>query len=227
MKEQLKRLAELKATALSTGNDILFDESEKQAIELCWFDKEAGKYSQELYDEYYEYYQNCINLLELRDFIVNELTLSEPYDFSIRPDQETISYLLHDDKLKIMREIVDCDYDDEQMELIILSILEELSKEKREVDKMNNISFCIYLPEAHGFRTSSNGGNYAEYVDFKIDSGKYYIRYSSSGDGDIFPYPDWEQIAPDEFVRKMAQARAKEDEESRLFDSLLQSDVGV
>ena len=133
MKEQLKRLAELKATALSTGNDILFDESEKQAIELCWFDKEAGKYSQELYDEYYEYYQNCINLLELRDFIVNELTLSEPYDFSRRPDQETISYLMHEDKLKIMREIVDCEYNDEQMELIILSILEELSKEKRRI----------------------------------------------------------------------------------------------
>ncbi|MGI6078866.1 MAG: hypothetical protein ACOYCB_12070 [Fastidiosipilaceae bacterium] len=88
---------------------------------------------------------------------------------------------------------------------------------------MNNfeISFTVYLPEAHGFQTGSNNGNYAEYVDFKIDSGKYYIRYSTSGDGDIFPYPNWEQVTPDEFAQKIAQARAKEDEESRLLSSLL------
>jgi hypothetical protein len=59
---ELKKLAELKATMLIAGRDI--DQIEKQAIELCWLDKEAGKYSQELYDEHYEYYQNCINLLE-------------------------------------------------------------------------------------------------------------------------------------------------------------------
>ena len=85
----------------------------------------------------------------------------------------------------------------------------------------NEISFCVYLPEAHGFQTGGNNGNYAEYMEFKVDSGECFVRYSTSGDGDIFPYPNWEQIAPDEFVQKMALARAKEEEEYRLLDSLL------
>ena len=61
---ELKKLAESKATAIYNENNMVFETIEKQAIELCWLDKEAGKYSQELYDEYYKHYQNCVNLLE-------------------------------------------------------------------------------------------------------------------------------------------------------------------
>ena len=66
-KFELKKLAELKATALNTGNDILFDESESRAIELCWIrrpEMESDLFSQEAYDEYYAYYQECVNHLE-------------------------------------------------------------------------------------------------------------------------------------------------------------------
>jgi len=67
-------------------------------------------------------------------------------------------------------------------------------------------SFCVYLPEAHGFTTGSNNGNYAEYIDFKIESGKYYIKYSTSGDGDISPHTDWAEVTAERYAKEIAQA---------------------
>lgn len=62
MKEQLKRLAEQKATMLIAGRDI--NQIEKEAYELCWTNKEKGQYNQNEYDEYYNYYETCIDTLE-------------------------------------------------------------------------------------------------------------------------------------------------------------------
>ncbi len=62
--EKLKRLAELKAMHLINGKNKNVDYCEKQANDLCWTDQEAGKFDQEMYNNYYTYYETCINILE-------------------------------------------------------------------------------------------------------------------------------------------------------------------
>lgn len=62
--EKLKRLAELKAMHLLNGKNKNVDHCEQQAKELCWINQEAGQFNQEAYDNYYEYYETCITILE-------------------------------------------------------------------------------------------------------------------------------------------------------------------
>lgn len=62
--EKLKRLAELKAMHLLNGKNKNVDHCEKQANDLCWINQEAGQFDQEMYDNYYTYYETCINILE-------------------------------------------------------------------------------------------------------------------------------------------------------------------
>ena len=77
-------------------------------------------------------------------------------------------------------------------------------------------SFCTYDPEAHGLRTGSNNGNYEEHANFRYKDNKFYVKYTSSGDGDMFSYPDWEEVTPEEFLAAYEKAVIEEYEESNL-----------
>ena len=79
-------------------------------------------------------------------------------------------------------------------------------------------SFEIYTPEAHGFSRGLNNGHYAEWVEFKIEEGRYYVKYSSSGDGDIFPFAEWEEVDIIEFFDSFESAAIAAHEEEKLWD---------
>jgi uncharacterized protein YfbU (UPF0304 family) len=65
----------------------------------------------------------------------------------------------------------------------------------------------IYSPEAHGFQTGSNNGNYEESVRFMISkSGRYYLKFESSSDGDMSSFPSWEKVTPEEWVAHLELA---------------------
>ena len=81
-------------------------------------------------------------------------------------------------------------------------------------------SFCVYSPEAHGLTTGSNNGNYAEYIDFKIESNKYFIKYSTSADGDMFPYSEWEEVTAERYTKEISQAGFEEAKENKLYNSI-------
>lgn len=54
--------------------------------------------------------------------------------------------------------------------------------------------FTTYCPENHGQETGSNNGNYAQHANFRADNeGRYFVKHSSSGDGDMFPHQGWEE----------------------------------
>lgn len=74
-------------------------------------------------------------------------------------------------------------------------------------------TFTTYKPESHGLQTGSNNGNYAQYTDLRMEDGKFYIKYSSSGDGDMFPYPEWEEVTAEEFFNQYEKAAVEEHEE--------------
>lgn len=80
-------------------------------------------------------------------------------------------------------------------------------------------SICVYLPEAHGFQTGSNNGNYRLDIHFRIEDGKYYIKDSSSGDGDVFPYSEWEEVTAEEYAKKISQAGWEEAREYKLLEN--------
>lgn len=79
-------------------------------------------------------------------------------------------------------------------------------------------SFEVYTPEAYGFRRGMNNGHYARWVEFKVEDGKYYIKYSSSGDGDMFPFPGWEEVELEEFLDSFESAAIAAYEEEKLLE---------
>lgn len=87
---------------------------------------------------------------------------------------------------------------------------------------MTNIfkkSFCVYDPEADGFRVGSNNGNYAEYVEFKIENGKFYIKDSTSGDGDVFPFSEWEEVNVEQFFEEYEKACIQDYQEQERLEN--------
>lgn len=78
--------------------------------------------------------------------------------------------------------------------------------------------FQIYIPEAHGFKSGSNNGNYAEFAEFKIQEGRCFKRISNSGDGDMFEYPEWNEFNKNTFFKMITIARKLEEEEIKLLE---------
>jgi hypothetical protein len=77
---------------------------------------------------------------------------------------------------------------------------------KKGSDKMYIKKFIVYSPESEGFTSGRNNGHYTEYAEFRYDAGRFCVRYSSSGDGDIFPFPEWEELSPEEFFESYEAA---------------------
>jgi aromatic ring hydroxylase len=61
----------------------------------------------------------------LKDFIRDELTLADAYDFTQQPDEETLIYLRHEDKMQVMNEITREKVTEED----IMTALKELMQE--------------------------------------------------------------------------------------------------
>lgn len=79
-------------------------------------------------------------------------------------------------------------------------------------------SFEVYTPEAYGFRRGMNNGHYARWIEFKIENDKYYIKHSCSGDGDMFPFPEWEKVELEEFLDSFANAAIMAHEEEKRLE---------
>lgn len=73
-------------------------------------------------------------------------------------------------------------------------------------DKMYIKKFIVYSPESEGYVSGRNNGHYTEYAEFRYDAGRFCVRYSSSGDGDMFPWPEWEEVSPEEFFESYEAA---------------------
>lgn len=76
--------------------------------------------------------------------------------------------------------------------------------------------FTTYSPEARGLQSGSNNGNYTEWTEFKYDDGKFYVKHSTSGDGDVYPWPQWEEVTPEKFFTEFEQAVIEEYRELQL-----------
>ena len=67
-------------------------------------------------------------------------------------------------------------------------------------------TITTYLPENHGLTTGSNNGNYREDACFKNQDGKHYLKITTSGDGDIFPHAEWQEVTPEHFTAAIKAA---------------------
>ena len=81
-------------------------------------------------------------------------------------------------------------------------------------------TFCIYSPEAHGFQTGSNNGNYAEHISFRYQEGKFHIKSYNSAEGDLLPWVEWEEVSAAEFLSGVVKAAVDEERELKEVGSL-------
>lgn len=84
---------------------------------------------------------------------------------------------------------------------------------------MKKIKYITYIPEARGYKTGSNNGNYEEWIEFIIRDNKHLIKYCCSGDGDIYEYPSWEETTESHYYELMEECREQEERELELMSN--------